>query len=96
MAVFLAAGAFFGAAAVLVFFGAAFFAAVVVFGLVSFASFCYIVSSNRRWTRCKTQTFGAAGLAAAGLASFFASFTGPDGPGDDTCQHREHCVLKMT
>jgi hypothetical protein len=31
-------------------------------------------------------TFGAAGLAAAaGLASFFASFTGPDGPVADTC-----------
>jgi hypothetical protein len=29
----------------------------------------------------RVQTFGAAGLAAAtGLASFFASFTGPDGP----------------
>lgn len=25
-------------------------------------------------------TFGAAALAAVGLASFFASFTGPDGP----------------
>jgi hypothetical protein len=39
----------------------------------------------------RVWTFGAAGLAAAaGLASFFASFTGPDGPAADTCQQRVH------
>ena len=35
----------------------------------------------------RLRTFGAAGLvAAAGLASFFASFTGPDGPVGNTRQ----------
>lgn len=49
-AVFLVAGAFFVAAAAVfvVFFGAAFFAVVVVLGLTSLASFCHIVS-NKWW-----------------------------------------------
>lgn len=80
--------AFFGAVAFLavvafvaVFFGAATFF-VVVFGLVSLTSFWttrqYVFSCIGRYV----QTFGATAFGAAGLASFFASFTGPEGPGE--------------
>lgn len=81
VAVFLVAGAFFVVvAAFAVFFGAAFLAAGAALGLVSLASFYAIVSNGTCVGREMVRTFGAAGLAAAGLASFFASFTGPDGP----------------
>jgi hypothetical protein len=82
-AVFLAAGAFLVVVALVAdFFGAAFLVVVVAAGLSSLASFYLAVSDGREFiSMFGSQTFGAAAaLAAGGLASFFASLTGPDGP----------------
>jgi hypothetical protein len=82
---FFVAGAFFVVvAAFVLFFGAAFLVVVVVvvvLGFASLGSFCHAVRNKNARRKARARTFGAAGLAAAaGLASFFASFTGPDGP----------------
>jgi hypothetical protein len=44
----------------------------------------------------RVRTFGAAGLAAAaGLASFFASFTGPEGPIRTTRQQNVYRATRV-
>lgn len=85
----LAAEAFLGAAAFLTFdaavLGLTVFA-LVAFGFSSFFSFYTRVSMAAIRSEWFRLTLGAAAFFSAGLASFFASLTGPEGP-EITCQH---------
>jgi hypothetical protein len=80
-AVFLVAAGFLALVALAAALGFVAVLALVTLGLVSVFSFCYRVSG--RWTSIGNVlqlTLGAATFFSAGLASFLASLTGPEGP----------------